>query len=187
MIVAGDAEPILGKSQSFEFAPAAAAIVLSPGKENEGFAGFKTSTFPQYKNTFESRVAWTSWKNKKQNILFIHKKENYLDQCVECAAQSLEKFLRETSLRLRDIDLLIPSQSPRGFPSRLKKQTGLGDRVIEVDNKRGELHTAGPAIALDSVWSDKRFKEAGNVIFLTVGSGITTAIALYKNKSGISR
>jgi 3-oxoacyl-[acyl-carrier-protein] synthase-3 len=197
MIVAGDSEPIPGMSRSFGFAPAAAALILSPGNHDEGFTRFKISTFPRAGNAYESRVAWTSMEkkdrnprkrqNKNRNILLIDKKECYLEQCVECAAQSLENFSRETGLRTCDIDLIIPSQSPGGFPARLKKRTGLGEKVIEVDRKKGELHTAGPAVALDRVWRDHRFKEARHVMFITVGPGITTAIALYKNNPDLGR
>jgi 3-oxoacyl-[acyl-carrier-protein] synthase-3 len=197
MIVAGDSEPIPGMSQAFGFAPTAAALILSPGNHDEGFTRFKISTFPQGENAYESRVAWTSLEkkdqnpqkrqNKNRNILLINKKECYLEQCVECAAQSLENFSRETGLRTCDIDLILPSQSPGGFPAGLKKRTGLGERVIEVDRKKGELHTAGPAVALDRVWRDHRFKEARHVMFITVGPGITTAIALYKNNLDLSR
>jgi len=102
---------------------------------------------------------------------------------VQCAIQSLKDFLIETDLHLHNIDLVIPSQSPKGFIPKLKERIGLADRFVEVDSNGGELHTAGPAFALEKVWHDGRFNQAKNIIFLCVGSGITTAIALYKNNS----
>lgn len=183
MVVTGDAEPFRGLSKSFDFAPAAAAIILSAAVDGEGFTRFKTYTFPKYKDAFESHIYGTSWKNKRKNrnVLFISEKENYLDLCVECATQSLKNFLSEADLTLPEIDLVISSQSPKGFVSKLKIQCDLADRIVDVDTSKGEIHTAGPAFALEKAWNDGRFEQARNILFLSVGSGITTALALYRN------
>jgi len=185
MIVTGDAEPFRNLSKSFTYVPAAAAIILSATNNGSGFMSFKTFTFPQHKDSFESHISWESWKKKgrMRNVLLMNKKENYLDLCVQCTMLSLKDFLKEAKLHLDDIDLILPSQSPKGLISKLKDQIDMADRIIEVENNGGELHTAGPAIALEKVWNNGRFKQSRNILFLTVGSGITTALALYKNSS----
>jgi len=185
MIVTGDAEPFHNLSNSFNFAPAAAAIILSATNNGSGFTSFKTYTFPQYKDAFESHVSWKSWKKKqkKRNVLSINQKEDYLDLCVQCTILSLKDFLKETQLQLSDIDLILPSQSPIGLISKLNREIDIAGRIIEVESNGGELHTAGPALALEQVWNNDRFKQSQNILFLTVGSGITTALALYQNHS----
>jgi 3-oxoacyl-[acyl-carrier-protein] synthase-3 len=183
MIVTGDAEPFHNLSNSFNFASAAAAIILSATNNGSGFTRFKTDTFLQYKDAFESHVSWESWKKKgaMRNVLLINKKENYLDWCVQCTMLSLKNFLKEAKLHLTDIDLILPSQSPGGLISKLKSAIDIADRVVEIDSSGGEIHTAGPAIALEKVWNNGRFKQSRNILFLTVGSGITTGLALYEN------
>jgi 3-oxoacyl-[acyl-carrier-protein] synthase-3 len=186
MVVTGDAEPFRNLSKSFGFAPAAAAVLLSEADGESGFVRFKTTTFQQFKHSFESHISWTRWgkKGKKQNVLMINEKEDYLDLCVECTVQAFFSFLEESRLRPDDIDLILPSQSPKGYIKKLQERIGLTDRFVEVISKRGELHTAGPAFALDRVWHDGRFNKAGNILFVSAGSGITTALALYKNNPG---
>ena len=79
-----------------------------------------------------------------------------------------------------DIDLVVPSQSPPRFLAGLKDRTGLGDRIVDVTDAYGDVHTAGVGMALDRVLSDGRFAAARNVVFLTVGAGIATSLALYR-------
>jgi len=184
MVVTGDSEPYHNLSKSYGFTSAAAAIILTTTNGGEGFARFETYTFPKFKDAFESRIDWTNWrgKNKNRNVLTVDEKDNYLDLCVQSAALSLNTFLKDAGLDLNNVDLIIPSQSPAGFPAKLKKQMGITGCFVDLNGNGRDLHTAGPAIALEHVWSDERFKQARNIIFVTVGSGITTAIALYKNK-----
>jgi len=183
MIITGDAEPFKNLSNSFNFTSAAAAIILSAAHNRSGFTRFKTYTFPQYKDAYVSYVAWKSWKKsgKMRNVLLINQKENYPDLCVQCMLVSLKDFLKEAQLNLTDIDLILPSQSPKGIISKLKDQINLDERIIEVECRGGEFHTAGSALALLNVWNNSRFNQSRNILFLTVGSGITTALALYQN------
>jgi 3-oxoacyl-[acyl-carrier-protein] synthase III len=109
-------------------------------------------------------------------------KESYRDVCVDCAARSLYKFMDESGMKLDDIDLIIPSQSPLGFTDKFKKRMGMNGNFIEI-KKTGNMvfHTAGPAFALKKVWDDNRFGSSRNVIFLTIGSGINVSLVLYQN------
>ncbi|MCK5145654.1 hypothetical protein KAR48_02800 [bacterium] len=183
LLVTGDAEPIKNHSKSFAFAPAAAAVLLSKSDSGSGFVKFQTRTFPEFKQSFESHVSWTPWGllRRNRNVLWINQQDNYVDLCVQCTLHSINQFFKETDLQLDDIDLIIPSQSPKGYVHKLIKQMGMADQFSQVESKKGEWHTAGPAIALHRTWQDGRFKNSGNILFICVGAGITTALALYRN------
>jgi 3-oxoacyl-[acyl-carrier-protein] synthase-3 len=62
LVAAGDAEPVAGLSVDYDFSPAAAAVLLTPGTEDEGFGTFKTDTQTQYLESFTSRMEWTGEK-----------------------------------------------------------------------------------------------------------------------------
>ncbi|HON24252.1 MAG TPA: 3-oxoacyl-[acyl-carrier-protein] synthase III C-terminal domain-containing protein, partial [Syntrophales bacterium] len=81
----------------------------------------------------------------------------------------------------KDIDLIIPSQSPRGFLKELRKKKGLEDKLVDVTDKMANVHTAGIGFALERVRSNGRFAAAKNCVFLTVGAGLTASVALYRN------
>ena len=186
MVVTGDSEPFHGSSESFNFEPAAAAIILSKSDGSEGFSHFRSYSFPRYYKELISKTYFGQMKRKwgKRNILSVRQKETYLDFCIDCAEDSLNRFLSETGISLDETDLIIPPQSPAGFVSGLKKRIGMNERFVEVSKPgKKEFHTAGPAIALKKAWDENCFKTSKKIIFLTVGSGISVSIALYNNQN----
>ncbi len=184
MVVTGDSEPFRGLSENFNFEPAAAAIILADSNDYRGFSLIRTYSFPEYNEEFVSNTRYGHLNRKwgKGNILSIRQKETYLDLCLNCAVESLTRFLAEAAIPLKRIDLLIMSQSPLGFVSGMKKRLSPYNNFAEfakTENK--ELHTASPAFALKKTWDDDRFRNSKNIVFLTVGSGISVACALYNN------
>ncbi|MBN2632453.1 MAG: hypothetical protein JXR66_02780 [Bacteroidales bacterium] len=184
MVVTGDSEPFYDFSERFSFAAAAAAIILSGTSDSGGFSLFRTYSYPEYSDELVSRTSFSSRgpSRKGMNILNIGQKESYPDLCVDCAEKSLFRFLDETGQNPDDIDLIIPSQSPRGFANRLNNRLGRNNNFIELPETGNKvLHTAGSAFALKKVWDDHRLKKSRNIIFLTIGSGINVSITLYRN------
>ncbi|MCU0462827.1 MAG: hypothetical protein MUF36_12595, partial [Bacteroidales bacterium] len=184
MVVTGDSEPFHGLSGKFAFAPAASAIILSGTADPRGFSLFRTFTYPEYSGEFVSRTSFIShgWSRKGRNILNVVQKASYPDLCADCAEKSLYEFLNDSGMKLSDIDLIIPSQSPLGFTESMKNRLALDDTFIEITKTRNmAFHTAGAAFALKKVWDDDRFKKSKNIIFLTIGSGINVSITLYRN------
>ena len=184
MIVTGDSEPFKGLSENFKFESAAAAIILSKVEGPGGFSSFRSFSYPEHNKEFISNTYYGHLKGKwgNRNILSVRQQETYLDLCIERSLESLNNYLDETGLRLHEIDLIISSQSPEGFTSGLNRRIAFNEKIVEI-NKAGnkEFHTAGPAFALKKVWDDNHFKTSKNILFLTVGSGISVSFALYKN------
>jgi 3-oxoacyl-[acyl-carrier-protein] synthase-3 len=184
MIITGDSEPFQGLSENFNFEPAAAAIILSRTEGTGGFSIFRSYSYPVYNKEFISTTFFGNMTGKlgKRNILSVRQKETYLDLCINCAEESLYKFMNETGLSLTEVDLIISSQSPAGVVKELKKRTGINDRFVDITGTgHKEFHTAGPALALKKAWDEKHFKTSKNIIFLTIGSGINISVALYTN------
>jgi 3-oxoacyl-[acyl-carrier-protein] synthase-3 len=186
LVCTGDSEPFRGSSVGYRFDSAAAAIILSGSETPGGFSDFITYYYPGHGEEFISSTHFGKVKGKigKRNILYIEQKGSYLQSCIECASESLKKYINETALTINDIDLLISSQSPDGLISGLRERTGLGQKIVEVpNNRKKEFHTAGPSFALKKSWDDNSFRSSHNILFLTVGSGITVSLALYKNSA----
>lgn len=179
LAVAGDSEPMKNQSEGFDFPAAASAVLLTLGREGEGFTVFKTQTYSQFKDGFGSTVEWAE--NRKKHMLVMKERADYVSHCVECALDSLNAFLEHASVGLRDVDLVIPTQSPKGFVETVKKETGFGEKIIDVANELGNIHTAAIGAALEKAFANGVFRGARNVLFLAVGSGITVSMALYRN------
>ncbi len=114
------------------------------------------------------------------NVLRIHEGEGYAARAAECAVTSARTFLESAGLKPLEIDLLVPSPTPAGFPDAFIQALGIpADRVARADESFDRVHTAGPIAALDGVMQSGQFAEARNVLFATVGAGITVGLALY--------
>ncbi len=193
MVAAGDVNSDGKTSIGFDLSPSAAAIILSKGSKKRGFLSFHSETFPEQINLFKGELKWeggglesgkrpTRWRSG--NRLRITMSSKYARLCSECSALALIKFLKQLSLKLEDIDLIIPSQYPENYPALLSEITvmkGMKGKILAASKLLGNPHTAGIGGALDIAFKEGRFQKAKNVIFLSVGSGITIALAYYRN------
>ncbi|MBT4290596.1 MAG: hypothetical protein HOD92_24995 [Deltaproteobacteria bacterium] len=178
IIVTADVEPRPGFSEGYSFAPIAAALILKPGKKNQGFIQFGSDTYLEYKDRFTGQLVFS--KSRQKSLLILDQTETYLDACIRCSNESINKFLETNKLNINDIDLIIPSQTPQGLPDALNQISALEGKVVIANTDLGELHTAGPAFALEKIWSSQQYNKAQNILFVTVSAGITTAVALYR-------
>ncbi|MDI9570127.1 MAG: hypothetical protein QM278_05245 [Pseudomonadota bacterium] len=183
LVVASDAEPHPGRCPTYPFVPAGAALVLSQGRSGEGFLHFRTDTFTEYAADFSSRIEWTARGRKNKNILVVKQKEEYARHCARCVQEKLADFLKEISLSMEEIDIVIPTPGPPGWREALAGEPGMSERMMALPAEFSRMHTAGLGFALMQAREEGRFARARNCLFLTVGSGITVGFALYRNPS----
>jgi 3-oxoacyl-[acyl-carrier-protein] synthase-3 len=181
MVVTADTDPVPGESLGYSYTPAAAALLMSRCENGCGFLHFKSETEAHFIGDMKSTLEWRQHKGKMGNFLVMSQAEGYAKECAKYALENLDAFLKEISLKMKDIDLIIPSQSPTGFLGELKKRKGLDEKLIDVTDKLANVHTAGIGFALERAMSSGRFAAAKNCLFLTVGAGITVSLALYRN------
>ncbi|MEI7638841.1 MAG: 3-oxoacyl-[acyl-carrier-protein] synthase III C-terminal domain-containing protein [Syntrophus sp. (in: bacteria)] len=181
MVVTADTDPVPGESQGYNYTPAAAAVLLSRCEEGKGFIHFKTATEARFIDDMKGRIEWRQHNRKMKNILVMSQTEGFAQACAQFTLENLDAFLKETSLKMKDIDLIIPSQSPTGFLGELKKKKGMEEKLVDVTDELENVHTAGIGFALERARSSGRFAAAKNCLFLTVGAGITVSLALYRN------
>jgi 3-oxoacyl-[acyl-carrier-protein] synthase-3 len=173
----------------FPFAAAGGAVLLRGGPANEGFVAFASETFPEHVEAFASRVEWQESVTRgkhlppgPRSLLTIEESGDYLRASLDCAARVVKPFLEEIGLAPADVDLVVPSQYPPGFAAGIGARAGIADaRVVDVPATSAHLHTAGPAAALEVAVEDGRLARARDILFVTVGSGLTVFTALYRN------
>lgn len=175
IVVAGDTVPVFSTPSNFDYVPATAAIVLSKGDKENGFLCFKTDTYEQYIEDFKSTITWNTGKYKFE----IFQKETYLENCVLCAKQSIFSFLEQNEISADDIDLVVCSLSPVTFPDQIDRIPGFESKVFIKRNDH--VYSAGLLLTLGTVFETERFRQAENVLFVSVGAGITVSLALYRN------
>lgn len=177
----------------FPFSPVGGAVLLSRSEdESKGFDRFAFSTFPEFKHLLESEVKWHEGPIPRavadvvpglesgSNVLHLRESEGYAARASECAATSARSFMQSVGLEPLDIDLLVPSPTPIGFPDAFAQAVGIpADRVARVDESFANVHTAGPVAALEGVMRTGELAAARNVLFAMAASGITVGLALY--------
>jgi 3-oxoacyl-[acyl-carrier-protein] synthase III len=176
LVVSGDTTPVFGRSENYNYAPGAAALLLSDRKGSGGFKHFRTESFSEYLPDFESTIIW----GPNEFLFSVRQKENYVRNCVQCAEKAIHRMLEEVNLSPEQIDLIIPSQSPAGFAVGIKGRPALGKTLVLKGEY--EYYSSGLFYALSKVFYNGGFRSARNILFVSVGAGITTTCSLYINE-----
>jgi 3-oxoacyl-[acyl-carrier-protein] synthase-3 len=193
MVVTSDMDTNPAVSEGVNFSPAGGALLLNSDHARYGFSEFYFESFPQYAHMFDANVSWvTNKKNKHLRILpysghtlLMQKDDRYLTTCVECSRTALDHFLKKVGMKQEEIDLIIPSHYPPGFPRALGESLATNskkNRVVDVTDQFGAVYTAGIAASLQAAILSGQWGKDHNVLFLAVGAGILVGVALYKDK-----
>lgn len=175
LVVAGDTVPIGSQPNGYNYSEQAGAILLGKGKVGTGFMRFIQDIYPQYSKDFNSYTHYLDGVLKT----FINKSDKYLINCVQCVRESVSRFLSAAHLKMQDLVLMVPSQSPVGFAAKMGQLYGDG-RVIVINGEQ-EHYSAGLALALESAMKSHQFSKAKRTLFVSVGAGITVNLALYEH------
>jgi 3-oxoacyl-[acyl-carrier-protein] synthase-3 len=180
MIVAADADPSPRTSRNYPFTPAGGAVVLAQGRL--GFERFLIRTFPEDAALFISRLVWDPRVGMHgRNVVEVNEAPAFAERCVERAVEVARAMLADAGLRPEQVDLLIASQYPIGFPLKVARALGISaDHVPEVKQELAGAHTAGPIGALEAAIATRRFPHARHILFVTAGAGTTIGVAWYR-------
>jgi len=183
MIVAADVEPISGYTEGFSFDPVGAAILLEWERGDAGFRDLDFQFYPEHRDLYKVEMEFNEGRTKgkkKGNILYLQERPGYLGACTGSAVSSIGSFLRKHRLEMDDIDMIVPSQSPVGFPASLRKALAIDEgKVVDVTGTYGNVHTAGSIAAFGSLMEKRAIKEGMRILLLNVGSGIKVGLGLY--------
>lgn len=190
MIVASDRDVATRGAEGFAFHDAGGAVLLRPGREDEGFGDFFVESFPEYADDFASEAVWRE--GARRSFLGGRRpgyawsfpcKPEYPRHAAACAERCVPAFLEAVGAGLDHVDLVLPSQHPAGFPRLLAEALGIPrERCVEVPERGAPAHTAGPIAALEAALESGAFARARNVLFVTVGAGLTVSLAWYRHR-----
>lgn len=181
IVVASDMDPEPRVSEGFGFPAVGGAVLLSADDSREGFTAFKFATFPEHAELFGSHVDWHEDARRGlhhgRNLLTVEVAESYASHALECAESTVRELAGAQALDLGEVDLLVATASVPGFADGLAARLGVSaERVAAPADGLAGAHTAAPAVALES----GRLGGAHTTLFVSAGSGITVAVALYR-------
>ena len=187
-IVTSDVDPDAGSRGAAALRPAGGAMLLGWDDGIAGFTDFHTETFPEYADLYTAGLMWQGRRGIRfprqgagRHELVIDEKPGYQARLADCAEEATRNFLRQLGMDMAEVDLLVPAPSAPGFLDPLRERLGVpGDRVAYTPEDLEGTHTTGPITALQAAIRSGRLGEAGNTLMLAAGSGITVALALYR-------
>lgn len=166
LVLAGDAEPFDGS---------AGALMLRKGDSKEGFQIFSQDSYTRFSDDYISYSIYSGGTLQ----LINEQAPEYMNHCLQCVEESVDRFLLLSALSRDEIDLILPSQNPAGFASALAHLYG-PERVV-VLKKEHNCYSAGLILALGQARSTGLFKKSRKILFVNVGPGIVVDLALYLN------
>jgi 3-oxoacyl-[acyl-carrier-protein] synthase III len=113
--------------------------------------------------------------------MVIDARPGYHARLVDCAEESVHRFLRRLGMGISEIDLILPAPSSPDFLDPLRVRLGVpGDHVAYVTEDLAGTYTTGPIAALQAAIRSGRLGEARNTLMIAAGAGITVSLALYR-------
>ena len=184
MVVASDSDPAPRTSHGYGFARAGGAMLLAASEGDEGFDGFELRTFPELGALFGAKLLWEPSRGvarRGHNALVVTEAKEFAARSASCAATTLRGFLDRARLLASDVDLLVATPQPAGFPGAVARELGIDDgRVAHVAPELAHAHTAGMLASLEAATTSGRLRSSRNVLLVAAGAGVTIGVALYR-------
>lgn len=185
-VVVSDSGPDPVHAHDLPYDEGGGALLLERDDEVEGFLGFDFRTFPEFAELSEGYWQWHEHavpmpgRPPGGNRLKVVQRPGFRERAAECAAEAAGKFLADKGVPAGSIDLLIAAPESR-FADPLADRLGIDrQRVMHSGEQIARLHTTEVVASLELARRNRRWSEAGTVLFVVAGSGITVASALYR-------
>jgi 3-oxoacyl-[acyl-carrier-protein] synthase-3 len=187
LVVASDSGANPVQARKMPYTEYGGAMVLDHDEVVEGFVDLRFRTFPEYSELVEGYWSWVPSRSRRpgrrggRNKLFVVERPGFRERAAVCAADVAGELLEANGLRPSDIDLLIATPQPR-FATPVADRLGIAHtRLVHVDERAARSHSAQPAVAVATAMRIGEWSRARTVLFVSAGSGITIAAALYRH------
>lgn len=184
LIVAGDAHPSKTDHATFPFvAVGAAALMTLSDDDDAGFTAFSYKSDGNTPSKLSAAGRLSDFGKLGREIITFNTAENSAEHLKAISLSHLQGFLLEH--KTQQVDFYAGSDIAEGFAQgicdALETAGGHTRGVSLFDVFEGDIHTAAPIVAFDRL--DKELKSSGKgktVVFSSVGSGDSSACALYR-------
>jgi 3-oxoacyl-[acyl-carrier-protein] synthase-3 len=188
LVVASDSGPGPVQARSFPYAEAGGALLLTDDGREVGFGPVRFATFPEYADLAEG---YWNWRRRHVRVrpshrvaqrLVVRERAGFRERATECAHEVAAALLADAGVAATEVDLLIATPEA-GFADPLADRLGIPhSRALHLAEQLNRAHTAQPVGAVELAMRTGRWAQAGTVLFVSAGSGITVAAALYRHE-----
>ncbi len=173
LVVASDADPGRGRSEHFPFSSAGAALLCDWSDDDCGLGRVHWVNLPDDGENFRATVGLQD----SRNVLRFGESAAMDEQFAGAGAEVARRCLREASLDLTDIDVIVAAPPRAGYRAALAACLGVPvERIAVAADQR--MHTAALVAALRE--GVDQLAPGGRVLLIAAGAGITAGAALYR-------
>jgi 3-oxoacyl-[acyl-carrier-protein] synthase III len=173
LVVASDADPGRGMSEHFPFSPVGAALLCNWTDDDYGLGRVHWVNVPDDGENFRATVGLED----ARNVLRFGGSAAMDEQFAAAGAQVARNCLREASLELSDVDMIVAAPGRGGYRTALATHLGVPvERITVADDER--MHTASLVAALHG--AAKELPRDARVLLIAAGAGVTAGAALYR-------
>jgi 3-oxoacyl-[acyl-carrier-protein] synthase-3 len=177
LVVASDADPGHGLSEHFPFSAAGGAMLCRWSDDDDGLGRFHWTS---HRDGGESFCATVGLRDA-HNVLRFQHSESMDQQFAEAAAEAAAECLRESSLSLSDIDVIVAAPARPRFRAALAALLGVpATRVIVAGDEH--MHTAALVAAFGN--GGTRLPPGTRALIVAAGAGVTAGAAYYREPLG---
>jgi 3-oxoacyl-[acyl-carrier-protein] synthase-3 len=173
VITASDANPGHGLSQRFPFSPVGAALLCKWTDDDYGLGPVSWANDPDHVESFCATVG----SENARNVLRFRESPAFDERLAAAAAQVVRDCLKDASLTLSDIDVIIAAPGRHRYRAALATELEIAREriVVGADEK---THTASLAVALERALN--HLPIGARAILVAAGAGVTAGAALYR-------
>lgn len=186
LVVTSDSAPGPTHVRDVPHPEAGAALLLGTDDDVEGFSGVRLATFPEYADLIEGYWEWRPHRRPLARLggtphLVVLERPGFAARAVDCAEDTVTRFLAESGVAASDIDLLVATPQ-NDFADGLADRLGIPHvRTLHAGEQIARMHTAQTAAAVDLARHNGRWDDARTILLVSAGAGITIAAALYRH------
>jgi 3-oxoacyl-[acyl-carrier-protein] synthase-3 len=173
LVVSSDADPGHGMSEHFLFTPTGAALLCDWTDDDFGLDRVHWVNVPDDGEHFSATVGLVD----RRNVLRFSSADSVDESFAAAAARAVGECLRESGLRLEDVDAIAAAPARPRYRADLAALLGVPAARITVAEDEN-MHTASLAAAFDH--AAQGLQSGDRVLLVAAGAGITAGAALYR-------
>lgn len=180
LIISSNVYPSKMRNARFPFTHSASAALLEHDKSPKGFIKYKFATMHEGNNGLDTFIDLPGDHPDSRHNIKVKIYDDFPERATDLTVSALREFIAENNIDVAKVKLLI-NHPFKEFAARVADGSGIaGGNVLDLFDKYGDTHSSALNIAFHEAVEREFIKENDDVLFVSVGSGISVAVALYK-------
>jgi 3-oxoacyl-[acyl-carrier-protein] synthase-3 len=173
LVVASDADPGRGMSESFPYSPAGAALLCDWTDDDYGLGRVQWVNAPDDGVTLRATVGLED----ARNVLRISESADLDERFADAAASAAHECLRENGLHPYQLDAIVAAPARPGFRTALAARLDVPvDRITVAEDEA--MHTAALVAGLRRASGEH--PRGARIMLVAAAAGVTAGAALYR-------